>query len=105
MPGSVPWLCTKASTRESALEVGGSEVCPRLVPLVLFPPVLCATLGWGLHSISETQPSSPSLHVHSGPLQSVLVHSPGISIWTRLFLASFHLQGRQSLRHPPQGRV
>lgn len=61
MPGSVLQLCTKASTCELAQEVGGSEACPKLVLLVLLPPVLCTTLGRGTAQHFRTGSPPPCL--------------------------------------------
>lgn len=103
MPGSVLLLCTKASTRESAQEVGGSEVCPRLVPLVLLPPVLCATLGWGSAQHFRTGGPPPRLSTSTLAPSNLFSHIAQGSQSGRVF--SFHLQGRESLQHLPQGRV
>lgn len=48
-------------------------------------------LGHGLRRDLEPQPLLSVSPCPLCPLQSVLARSPGIPIWTHLFLASFHL--------------
>lgn len=52
---------------------------------------LCFPGVRGCAAWQNHRPSSRSPPVHSGPHPSVLAYSPGITIWTHLFLASFHL--------------